>query len=45
MANHFIASIREGNRPISDGRAGLRVVQILEAAQRSIKAQGGRVTL
>jgi hypothetical protein len=30
---------------MTDGQAGLRVVRILEAAQRSIKAQGGRITL
>jgi hypothetical protein len=29
----------------TDGKAGLRVVSILDAAQRSIKAQGGRITL
>lgn len=45
MASHFITCIREGKRPISDGQAGLRVVKILDAAQRSIKAQGGRVLL
>jgi predicted dehydrogenase len=45
MAAHFISCIREGNRPISDGQSGLRVVKILDAAQKSIKAQGGRVVL
>jgi predicted dehydrogenase len=45
MVRHFAECIREGKRPISDGEAGLRVVRILEAAQRSIKAQGGRITL
>jgi predicted dehydrogenase len=45
VAAHFVECIREGKSPISDGRAGLRVVKILEAAQRSIKAQGGRVVL
>ncbi len=45
MAEHFVTCIREGKRPIADGAAGLRVVKILEAAQRSIKAQGGRVVL
>ncbi|NQU11638.1 Gfo/Idh/MocA family oxidoreductase [bacterium] len=45
MAHHFITCIQEGKPPLTDGGAGLRVVRILEAAQRSIKAQGGRVIL
>jgi predicted dehydrogenase len=45
MASHFVNSIREGKVPITDGESGLRVVKILDAAQRSIKAQGGRVVL
>jgi len=44
MAAHFVECVATGRPPITDGRAGLRVVRILEAAQRSIKAQGGRVT-
>jgi len=42
---HFAECIREGKTPVSDGRLGLRVVKLLEAATRSIRAQGGRVTL
>ena len=42
---HFAECIRKGEEPISDGRLGLRVVQVLEAATRSIRAQGGRVVL
>lgn len=45
MVRHFAECIREGKRPLTDGEAGLRIVRILEAAQRSIKAQGGRITL
>jgi predicted dehydrogenase len=45
MANHFIECVEKGNTPLTDGKAGLRVVRILDAAQRSIKAQGGRITL
>ncbi len=37
----FLASIRGAHKPMTDGNAGLRVVHLLEAAQRSIK-QGGR---
>jgi predicted dehydrogenase len=44
MVRHFAHCIRERKRPLSDGESGLRVVRILEAAQRSIKAQGGRIT-
>jgi predicted dehydrogenase len=42
---HFAECVQEGKRPLTDGEAGLRVVRILEAAGRSIKAQGGRITL
>ncbi len=45
MTAHFASCIQEGSRPVTDGESGLRVVKILEAAQRSIKAQGGRVVL
>ena len=30
--------VREGTTPISDGAAGLRVVRVLEALQRSLDA-------
>jgi predicted dehydrogenase len=33
---HFVESIRTGTAPISDGEAGLRVVRVLEALQRSL---------
>lgn len=42
---HFIDCIQQGDRPISDGEAGLRVVRILEAASQSIKQQGRLVEL
>jgi predicted dehydrogenase len=45
MVRHFADCIEQGTTPRSDGQAGLRVVQLLEAAQRSIKAQGGRIVL
>ncbi|WP_422925453.1 Gfo/Idh/MocA family protein [Singulisphaera sp. PoT] len=41
----FAESIRDGKPPLSDGHLGLRIVQMLEAATRSIRAQGGRVVL
>ena len=44
-ADHFIACIRSGATPISDGTMGLRVVEILEAASRSIAEQGKPVRI
>ena len=38
---HFIDSIRAGTAPLSDGVSGLRVVEVLAAASRSLEA--GRV--
>jgi predicted dehydrogenase len=45
MVRHFAECIRENKQPLTSGEAGLRVVKILDAAQRSIKAQGGRITI
>ena len=45
VVRHFAACIAEGATPISDGKLGLRVVRMLEAATRSARAQGGRVVL
>jgi predicted dehydrogenase len=45
MVRHFAECIREDKQPLTSGEAGLRVVRVLDAAQRSIKAQGGRITL
>jgi predicted dehydrogenase len=39
-ADHFLACIRDNRRPITDGESGLRVVQTLEAASRSLAARG-----
>ena len=44
-ALHFIRCIENGDRPITDGEAGLRVVRILEAATLSLKKQGRLVEL
>ena len=44
-ALHFIRCIQQGERPITDGEAGLRVVKILEAATKSMKNQGGLVEM
>jgi predicted dehydrogenase len=45
MVEHFADCIRFGREPLTSGESGLRVVRMLDAAQRSIKAQGGRITL
>lgn len=37
---HFIQSIKTGESPRSDGRDGLRVVKVLEAAHASLKSGG-----
>jgi predicted dehydrogenase len=42
---HFLDCIATGQRPVNDGAAGLRVVRILEAAQRSIEQRGTPVAL
>lgn len=42
---HFIRCIEQGEHPITDGEAGLRVVRILEAATQSLKKQGRLVEL
>jgi predicted dehydrogenase len=45
VVRHFAECIRDEKVPLSDGRLGLRVVRLLEAATRSIRAQGGRIVL
>ena len=44
-AAHFVRCINEKQQPISDGYAGLRVVQILEAATQSMRNRGVPVEL
>jgi len=39
-AAHFVGCVKEHKQPISDGGAGLRVVQILEAASKSMRQRG-----
>ncbi len=36
-ARYFLDCVAEGKRPFNDGRAGLRVVRMLEAAEESLK--------
>ena len=42
---HFLDCIANGRRPLSDGRSGLRVVRMLEAAQRSVERRGAPMGL
>jgi predicted dehydrogenase len=44
-AEHFIACINTGASPVSNGMSGLQVVEILEAASRSIATQGSPIRL
>jgi len=43
--DHFIECIKRGMCPLSDGYSGLRVVSILEAANKSLKLQGKAVSI
>lgn len=43
--NHFAHCLETGATPITDGQAGLRVVQILEAATQSMMSRGKPVEL
>ncbi|WP_134742401.1 Gfo/Idh/MocA family oxidoreductase [Nocardioides sp. 503] len=45
MVEEFAASIREERAPRTDGRAGLRILHVLEAAGASMRAQGTLVPL
>ncbi|UCF64023.1 MAG: Gfo/Idh/MocA family oxidoreductase [bacterium] len=43
--DHFAACLESGTKPISDGYSGLRVVQILESSEKSIKNRGKEIRL
>jgi len=42
---HFIECIRTGKKPLTDGHSALKVVQILEAAEKSMKLKGQMVSI
>lgn len=42
---HFIDCIQSGQQPCTDGLSGLRVVKVLEAAERSLKQDGKPIEL
>ena len=42
---HFLECMSNGHRPATDGREGLRVLNILNASQRSLDQQGKKIRL
>ena len=42
---HFLHCISNGTHPITDGREGLRVLEVLNASQRSLNQQGQKISL
>jgi predicted dehydrogenase len=44
-ARHFVSCIAAGKPPLTGGEAGLRVVRVLAAAQRSLDADGAPAAL
>ncbi|HVW21310.1 MAG TPA: Gfo/Idh/MocA family oxidoreductase [Opitutaceae bacterium] len=45
LVDDFAGAIREGRRPVSDGRFGADAVRILEAAQASVESGGKELAL
>jgi UDP-2-acetamido-3-amino-2,3-dideoxy-glucuronate N-acetyltransferase len=41
----FIDSIREGRMPLSDGKFSLNVLDVLDAGEKSLRANGARTTI
>jgi len=44
-ARHFVECVEKSQRPQTDGRAGLRIVKLLEAATESVKNHGRPVEI
>jgi predicted dehydrogenase len=44
-AEHFLDCIETGKTPLTDGRSGLRVVELIEAATSSMRGRGETVHL
>ena len=44
-AEHFVGGVRARTQPLADGLAGLKVVRVLEASERSLLAGGERILL
>lgn len=45
QTQHFLDCIAHGKRPITDGHSAMRVVRVLEAAQKSLENDGAPVSL
>jgi predicted dehydrogenase len=45
VVEEFARAINEGTPPLTDGSSGVRVLQILEAADRSLARNGAMVAL
>jgi predicted dehydrogenase len=45
QAEHFVACVTQGATPTTDGHAGLRVVEMLEATTRSMQLRGHPIEL
>ncbi len=43
MFDEFVSAVRDGRQPLTDGRSGLRVLGLLEAARRSMQEDGRTV--
>src|SRR5687767_8475794 len=44
-AHHFIDCINNGTQPETDGQAGLRLLRVVEAAEKSLRARGQLVEI
>jgi predicted dehydrogenase len=44
-SQHFLDCIKNGTKPLSSGRDGLKVVQVLEASSKSLKRGGAEVRI
>jgi len=42
---HFVECIEKGVKPLTNGQAGVNMVRILEASEKSIKARGKEIRL
>lgn len=45
VVGEFVASIRESRPPLTDGRAGVRILRVLEAASQSLRAHSALVEI
>jgi len=43
--DYFVSCVRAGDAPINDGHAGLRVVKLLDACNRSLKRNGQEIAI